>query len=166
MLTLFAYMSRNDMHENRETFSTSVQQTERSAKAQSRTADAHVPQESDRCVGPMKLPNNEGQPETEVVEGRQRPKENDAQSNAVGELRILGYGFILPLVHLPDQHGFKFAALYTLQHCLPGNAEFHSCFQHGQIPCESKRVLRWEAQQAPGNAGFRDNDVDCQPDWR
>jgi RNA-directed DNA polymerase len=50
-------------------------------EAQSRTADAYVLQESDRCVVPMKLTNTEGQPSTEVVEGRQRPKENDAQSS-------------------------------------------------------------------------------------
>jgi len=69
------------MHENRETCSASVNQTDRSAKAQSRTADAYAVQESDRGVVPMKLPNTEEQSSTEVVEGRQRPKENDAQSN-------------------------------------------------------------------------------------
>jgi hypothetical protein len=29
---------------------------------------------------------------------------------------------------LPHQHGFQFAALYTLQHGLPRNAEFESGF--------------------------------------
>jgi hypothetical protein len=38
-------------------------------------------QESDRGVVPVKLPNKEEPSSTEVVEGRQRPKENDAQSN-------------------------------------------------------------------------------------
>jgi len=38
------------MHENRETYSASVNHTDRSAKAQSRTADAYALQESDRCV--------------------------------------------------------------------------------------------------------------------
>ena len=51
--------SRNSMHENRETCSAPVNQADRSAKAQSRTADAYVLQESDRCVVPMKLPNTE-----------------------------------------------------------------------------------------------------------
>ena len=69
------------MHENRETCSASVNHTDRSAKAQSRTADAYALQESDRGVVPMKLPNTEEESSTEVVEGRQRPKENDAQSN-------------------------------------------------------------------------------------
>src|SRR5579875_324301 len=68
--------SRNNMHENRKTCSASVSQTDRSAKAQSRTEDAYALQESDRCVVPMKLPNTEEKSSTEVVEGRQRPKEN------------------------------------------------------------------------------------------
>ena len=69
------------MHENRETCGAPVNQTGRSAKAQSQTADANALQESDRCVVPVKQPNKEGQPSAEVVEGRQRPKENDAQSS-------------------------------------------------------------------------------------
>jgi RNA-directed DNA polymerase len=69
------------MHENRETCSASVELADRSAKAQSRTADMYALQESDRCVLPMKLPNREGQPSTEAAEGRRRPKENDAQSS-------------------------------------------------------------------------------------
>ena len=69
------------MHENRETCSAPVNQTGRSAKAQSQTADAYALQESDRCVVPMKQPNKEGKPLAEAVEGRQRPKENDAQSS-------------------------------------------------------------------------------------
>jgi RNA-directed DNA polymerase len=69
------------MHENRETCSASIDQIDRSAKAQSRTAGVYALQESDRCVVPMKLPNTEGEPSTEVVEGRQWPKENDAQSS-------------------------------------------------------------------------------------
>ena len=69
------------MHENRETCSASVNQTDRSAKAQSRTADAYALQESDRGVVPMKLPNTEEESSKEAVEERQRPKENDAQSN-------------------------------------------------------------------------------------
>ena len=69
------------MHENRETCGAPVNQTGRSAKAQSQTADANALQESDRCVVPVKQPNKEGQPLAEAVEGRQRPKENDAQSS-------------------------------------------------------------------------------------
>ena len=34
---------------------------------------------------------------------------------------------------LPHQHGFELAALYTLQHRLPRNAEFHGGLQHRQI---------------------------------
>ena len=68
------------MHENRETCGAPVKQTGRSAKAQSQTADAYASQESDRCVLPVKQPNKEGQPSAEAAEGRQRPKENDAQS--------------------------------------------------------------------------------------
>ena len=69
------------MHENRETCSAPVKQTGRSAKAQSHTADVYALQESDRCVVPVKLPNKEGRPSAEAVEGRQRPEENVAQSN-------------------------------------------------------------------------------------
>jgi len=71
------------MHENRETCSAPVKEAGRSAKAQSRTADVHALQESDRCKVPMKQPNKEGELSAEAVEGRQRPKENDAQSNIV-----------------------------------------------------------------------------------
>ena len=69
------------MHENRETCGVSVNHADRSAKAQSRTADVYALQESDCCVLPMKQPNKEGQPSAEAAEGRQRPKENDAQSS-------------------------------------------------------------------------------------
>ena len=69
------------MHENRETCGVSVNHADRSAKAQSQTADAYALQESDRCVLPMKQPNKEGQPSAEAAEGRRRPKENDAQSS-------------------------------------------------------------------------------------
>jgi RNA-directed DNA polymerase len=67
------------MRENRETCSASVNHTDRSAKAQSRTVDAYALQESDRCVVPVKQPNKEGRPSAEAAEGRRRPKENDAQ---------------------------------------------------------------------------------------
>ena len=71
------------MHENRETSGTSRsnQDRDRSEKAISRTADRHVPEESDRAVVPMNLPNNEEQSSAEVEEGRARAKENIAQSN-------------------------------------------------------------------------------------
>jgi hypothetical protein len=32
-----------------------------------------------------------------------------------------------------DKHGFEFAALYTLQHGLTRDTQFHGCFQHGQV---------------------------------
>ena len=71
------------MHENRETSGTSRsnQDRDRSEKAISRTADRHVPEESDRAVVPMNLPNNEERSSAEVEEGRARAKENIAQSN-------------------------------------------------------------------------------------
>ena len=40
-------------------------------------------EESDCCVVPVKQPNKEGKPSAEAVEGRQRPKENDAQSTPI-----------------------------------------------------------------------------------
>ena len=75
------------MHENRETSgaSRSNQDRDRSEKAISRTADRHVPEESDRAVVPMNLPNNEERSSAEVEEGRARAKENIAQSNRAGK---------------------------------------------------------------------------------
>src|SRR5438093_1027523 len=55
------------MHENRETCSAPVNQTGRSEKAQSQTADAYALQESDRCVLPVKQSNKEGQPSAEAA---------------------------------------------------------------------------------------------------
>lgn len=69
------------MHENRETSRTSTEKVDRSVKAQSRNADAHVMEESDCCVVPVKQPNKEGKLSAEAVEGRRQPKENDAQFN-------------------------------------------------------------------------------------
>ena len=71
------------MHENRETSGTSRsnQDRDRSEKANRRTADRHVSEESDRAVVPVNLPNKEEQSSAEVGEGRARAKENIAQSN-------------------------------------------------------------------------------------
>jgi RNA-directed DNA polymerase len=69
------------MHENRETSRASAENADRSAKAQSRTADVYAMEESDCCVVPVKQPNKEGKPLAEAVEGRRQPKENDAQSD-------------------------------------------------------------------------------------
>src|SRR5438445_5512513 len=71
------------MHENRETSgaSRSNQDRDRSEKADSRTADGHALEESDRAVGPVNLSNNEEPSSAEVGEGRARTKENIAQSN-------------------------------------------------------------------------------------
>ena len=69
------------MHENRETSRASVDQADRSAKAQSHNADVYAMEESDCRVVPVKQPNKEGKPSAEAVEGRRQPKENDAQSN-------------------------------------------------------------------------------------
>src|SRR5438552_2757789 len=69
------------MHENRETSRASIETVDRSAKAPSHNADVHAMEGSDCCVVPMKQPNKEGQSSAEAAEGRQQPKENDAQSN-------------------------------------------------------------------------------------
>jgi hypothetical protein len=69
------------MHENRETSKASAEQADRSAKAQSHTADVYAMEESDCRVVPVKQPNKEGKPLAEAVEGRRQPKENVAQSN-------------------------------------------------------------------------------------
>src|SRR5262249_41857811 len=61
-----------------------------------------------------------------------------------------------------DQHGFKFAALYTLQHRLPRYPKFHSGLQHRQVlrrralhePCRNSSVMRI-CHGAPG--------VTCSP---
>src|SRR5215472_1896452 len=70
------------MHENRETSGTSRsnQDRDRSEKAISRTADRHVPEESDRAIVPVNLPNKEERSSAEAEEGRARAKENIAQS--------------------------------------------------------------------------------------
>src|SRR6266550_3292504 len=71
------------MHENRETSGTSRsnQDRDRSEKAISRTAGRQVPEESDRAVVPVNLPNKEEQSSAEAEEERARTKENIAQSN-------------------------------------------------------------------------------------
>src|SRR5262250_676728 len=71
------------MHENRETSGTSRsnQDRDRSEKAISRTADRHVPEESDRAIVPVNLLNKEERSSAEAEEGRARAKENIAQSN-------------------------------------------------------------------------------------
>ena len=69
------------MRENRETCSAPVDETGRSEKAQSHTADVYALQESDCCVVPMMQPNKEGELSAEAVEERQRPKENVEQPN-------------------------------------------------------------------------------------
>src|SRR5262252_90648 len=71
------------MRENRETSGAprSFQDRGRSEKAQSRTSDMHVLEESDRTIVPMNQPNKEDSSSAEVGEGRVRTKENIAQSN-------------------------------------------------------------------------------------
>jgi len=71
------------MHENRETSGTSRsnQDRDRSEKAISRTAGRQVPEESDRAVVPVNLPNNEERSSAEAEEERARAKENIVQSN-------------------------------------------------------------------------------------
>ena len=71
------------MHENRETSGTSRsnQDRDRPEKANSRTADRHVAEESDRAIVPVNLSNKEGQTSAEIGEGRARAKENIAPSH-------------------------------------------------------------------------------------
>jgi RNA-directed DNA polymerase len=69
------------MRENRETSKASVDQADRSVKAQSHNADVYAMEESDCRIVPAKQPNKEGKPSAEIGEGRRQPKENDAQSN-------------------------------------------------------------------------------------
>jgi len=66
------------MHENRETSLVSAQ-ADRSGKANNRNPDAYAREESDCAVVPVKQPNNEARVSAEVVEGRARTKENDAE---------------------------------------------------------------------------------------
>ena len=71
------------MHENRETSGTtrSNHDRDRSEKANRRTADRHVSEESDRAIVPVNLSNKEGQTPAEIGEGRARTKENIVQSH-------------------------------------------------------------------------------------
>ena len=66
------------MHENRETSGTSQSNHDRDRpeKANSRNADRHVSEESDRAIVPVNQPNKEEQSSAEVGEGRARAKEN------------------------------------------------------------------------------------------
>jgi RNA-directed DNA polymerase len=71
------------MHENRETSGTarSNQDRDRSEKANRRTADWHVSEESDCAKVPVNLSNKEGQTSAEMGEGRARAKENIVPSH-------------------------------------------------------------------------------------
>ena len=69
------------MHENRETSGASRANRDRSGKANNHKPDMYAPEESDRAVVPMKLPNNGVQASAEVVEGRARTKENIGQNH-------------------------------------------------------------------------------------
>ena len=69
------------MHENREISSTSwSQDQDRSAEAINRTADANVWEKSDCAEVPLNRPNKEGQPSTEVGEGRAQTEKNIVRS--------------------------------------------------------------------------------------
>lgn len=67
------------MHENQETFVTPEVVTGRSGKANGRTPDAHVAEESDSGVVPMSQPNKCGKPQAEDGEGRLGIKENSGK---------------------------------------------------------------------------------------
>ena len=65
------------MHENREISCTSwSKDQDRSAKAINRNADVNVQEKSDCAVVPVNRLNKEGQPFTEVGEGRAQTGEN------------------------------------------------------------------------------------------
>jgi hypothetical protein len=69
------------MHENRETSRVPAEMAGRSGKANNHNPDRDAREESGRAVLPMKQSNKESSKEetTEVVEGRTRAKENDAE---------------------------------------------------------------------------------------
>src|SRR5260370_1871089 len=70
------------MHENREISCTSWStDQDRSAKAINRAADANVQEKSDCAVIPVNQPNNEGQPSSEVGDGRAQTQENIVPSH-------------------------------------------------------------------------------------
>jgi len=70
------------MHENREISCTSwSKDQDRSAKAINRNADVNVQEKSDCAVVPVNRPNKEGQPFTEVGEGRAQTGENIVRSH-------------------------------------------------------------------------------------
>jgi len=72
---------RTNLHENRKISSVPWSDDQgRSAKAMNRTADMHALEKSDCAVVLMNQPNKEGQPSTEVGEGRAQAKENIVQS--------------------------------------------------------------------------------------
>ena len=66
------------MHENRETSLVSAQ-ADRCGKANSHNPDMYAQEESDCAVVPVKRPNKGATASAEVVEGRARTKENDAE---------------------------------------------------------------------------------------
>jgi len=71
------------LHENRETSETSRpdQDRDRSAKAPSHNADAHVSEESDCAISPVNQPNKGDSSSAEIGEGRAWTKENIVRSN-------------------------------------------------------------------------------------
>jgi RNA-directed DNA polymerase len=67
------------MHENREVSHVPAS-AGRSGKANSHNPGTHAGEESDCAIVPLKQPNKGAQAPAEVVEGRARTKENDAES--------------------------------------------------------------------------------------
>ena len=66
------------MHENREISLVSAQ-ADRFGKANNQNPDMHAREKSDRAVVPLKQPNKGAIAPAEVVEGRARTKENNAE---------------------------------------------------------------------------------------
>ena len=91
------------MHENRETSGASSKFGDRSGKANNHKPDVYAPEESDRAVVPMKLPNKEAQASAEVVEGRALTEENTSQIRTppaqYGVRRVPGFGGCAPRFH-------------------------------------------------------------------
>lgn len=71
------------MRENRETSVTPAHSAGRSEKAQCRNADAHVAEESDCGVVPVKQPNKGAQVPAEVVEERPWTEENTVEAHTL-----------------------------------------------------------------------------------
>jgi RNA-directed DNA polymerase len=116
------------MHENRETSGAPRPERERgrSAKAQSHTADAYAPEESDRTILSMNQTNKEERSSAETGEKRVRAKENIVQPNTnptqSGERVSQGLGgvrVVAPLANPPRWE--PYAVMPLVRFCAGGD---------------------------------------------